>query len=342
MDGTDLAYCHFQKQNGWKYSIIHAETVVYPSALKEKLTNPGKLSGEDLIRLDHELGRHFGSLCRRFIQENRLEPDFISSHGHTLFHRPDESYSLQIGNGFEISAATGLPVVYDFRSADVALGGQGAPLVPVGDKFLFGEYDACLNLGGFSNITLLGGDHLRAWDICPVNTLLNDLAGQLELDYDTGGELGRSGRVVEELVNSLNDIDYYSLSPPKSLGREYLDGSFYPVMEKFSTEVRDRMASCYEHIGFQIGKTLEENQVGKVLVTGGGAKNAFLMEKIAKNTRAEITKGDAVLIDYKEALIFGFLGLLRILEETNGFSSVTGATSNSCGGALVNVKGFGN
>jgi anhydro-N-acetylmuramic acid kinase len=337
LDGVDLACCNFQKEKNWRYSFLHTDTIPYPRGLKEKLKNAMHCEAEELVELDHELGRYLGDLCGRFIRENRLEPDFIASHGHTVFHRPDRGFSLQIGNGYDINAATGIPVIYDFRSADIALGGQGAPLVPAGDMHLFPEYDACLNLGGFSNITVLKAITMQAWDICPVNTLLNDLSVKLGREFDYDGELGRSGVPDRELVNRLNELSYYHSPPPKSLGREFLDRHVYPLIKESKHDHKDVLSSCYQHIATQIARTLEEHKIGNVLISGGGARNRYLIDLLREGTSSELSLANPVLNDFKEAMVFGFLGLLRLLGEKNCFASVTGASADTVAGSVVNM-----
>lgn len=337
LDGLDLAAVEFSyRYNRWNFSLVEAETVAYSSGWQEKLRNAHNLSGEELIGLHHEYGRYIGQEAHHFLFSHQLSPDLIASHGHTVFHQPGKGITFQIGNGASIAAETGITTVADFRVGDVALGGQGAPLVPVGDQLLFPHYTYCLNLGGFANISFEKNRQRVAFDICPVNFMLNHLAKVLGKPFDSQGNIGRKGKVNEALLEQLNQLDYYRLMPPKSLAREWVDTYFLPVMEASSCSLRDKLRTVYEHIAIQIAASVSEP--GKILVTGGGAWNDFLIERIREKTRGEIFIPSDQLILFKEALIFAFLGILRLLEEDNCLASVTGARRDSCGGAVYPAK----
>ncbi|MDZ7607548.1 MAG: anhydro-N-acetylmuramic acid kinase [Cyclobacteriaceae bacterium] len=262
-------------------------------------------------------------------------PELIVSHGHTIFHQPGIGLTLQIGDGYRIMKKTGIKTVCDLRSLDVALGGQGAPFVPIGDKLLFPQYDFCLNLGGFSNISTDIDGRRIAYDICPVNTVLNFLASRVGFDFDKDGEIARSGKPVESLLEILNNLPYYKLTPPKSLGIEWVNSYVLPLLQ--GHEVADLMHTFCRHIAHQIAVSIPSgNTKRSVLVTGGGAKNTFLIEmiknEIGKN--AEVVIPDEQTVDFKEAIIFGFLGLLRALGQVNTLKSVTGASADSSGGII--------
>ncbi len=335
LDGADIAMCQFSKyDNKWKYRIIDAKTIKYPNSWKEKLKNAENFSGRDLFRLDHAYGRYIGSVIRSIIDSKKFKPTLIASHGHTVFHEPEISGSLQIGNGHDIFSATGIPVIADFRSMDVALGGQGAPLVPVGDLFLFEEYSYCLNLGGFSNISFTKDKIRIAFDICPVNTVLNHIAMSLGSEYDRDGTLGRKGEIIPGLLKALNRLDFYNTPPPRSMGKEFLLRKFYPVTEKYIDRPYDLQATLYEHISYQISLSVNQNPTDTILLTGGGAHNSFLLEKLQQKIKNKLFVPDKTLIDFKEALIFALLGLLRYRNEINCFSSVTGASKDSSTGIL--------
>ena len=338
LDGVDLAFCRFEySDDNWSFRLIEAETIPYPEAWKVKLRNSIQLSGFGLFQLDHEYGRYLGNIISDFIQRNKIKPQFIASHGHTVFHEPDRIGSLQIGNGHEIYALTGIPVVADFRSLDISLGGQGAPLVPVGDKFLFPEYQYCLNLGGFSNISYLNEDILIAYDICPLNIVLNHFANLYGNEFDIDGELGRRGKINPELLCELNSLEYYKKLPPKSLGVEFLHQEIFPITKKYLYTPEDFLATFYEHFSRQISAVLNNNPNFNVLVTGGGAKNKYLIENIQKKTNNILTLPSQLIIDFKEALIFAFLGALRINGSVNCLASVTGARRDSCGGIIYGL-----
>jgi len=336
LDGVDLAYCVFDKKEGqWQYDIIKAITVEYDKEWKNKLINAPKLSAENLVKLDYEYGHYLGRLVSAFAERQNLKPDFVASHGHTIFHNPKENYTLQIGNGAALRSHISCPLVFDFRSQDIALGGQGAPLVPIGDKLLFHKYDACINLGGFANISLEKEKERIAWDIGPFNLVLNYLAQQKGFEYDRNGDIAKSGDINTEILNKLNSIDYYSKPHPKSLGREWLEEVFIPIIENSNLSIEDKMRTCAEHISLQIAKSFS-TEIREVLFTGGGALNGFMIQLIEEKTNCKTTIPDELLINYKEALIFAFLGVLRINNEVNVLSSVTGAVSNHSSGSLIN------
>lgn len=336
LDGLDMALCNFSRKGAkWEYQIIKATTLAYPPEISQLLDTAISLPADSLCKLDHLYGKWIGNSSSIFLNENGLSANWIASHGHTVFHQPSGNFSLQIGNGNDISAITGLPVICDFRSLDIALGGQGAPLVPVGDQYLFENYDYCLNLGGFSNISFKNNNKRIAFDICPVNMGLNYLAKKLGLEFDINGAIGQTGNPDETILGRLNSLDFYKQNPPKSLGREWFIKNIKPILDD-KKELNDLFRSFYEHIAEQISKVLNENKGKNCLVTGGGAKNSFLIELISQKTKCELIIPDPVLIDYKEALIFAFLGYLRINNIHNVFSSVTGSLADHCGGIMIN------
>jgi anhydro-N-acetylmuramic acid kinase len=332
LDGVDLACCQFEENNGiWNFEFIKTETIPYPPEWEIILQEAEKYRGRDLFRLDHQYGKYLGALIREFIKKNNLKPELIASHGHTIFHEPKITGSLQIGNGHDIHAVTGLPVISDFRSLDISLGGQGAPLVPAGDLYLFREYPYCLNLGGFVNISYKN-EGVTAWDICPANTVLNKFSKLLGEDYDHNGTFGQKGKVNHSLFETLNNLDFYKLPPPRSLGVEFLENNFLPLVLKIQMSPYDILATLYEHISCQVSKNINNSKQEKVLVTGGGAKNDFLIEKIQSKIKNKLIIPSEELIDFKEALVFAFLGVLRSENKANCFASVTGASRNSsCG-----------
>lgn len=335
LDGVDVVACEFYNNgNVWKYKIIEGETFAYPEYIYELLKASQKLSSIELAQLDVYYGRFLGETVKEFLNETEFVPDFIASHGYTVFHQPDNGLTVQIGSGAEIAAATGIKSICNFRTTDVALGGQGAPLVPIGDELLFNEYVACLNLGGFSNISYKNEKGSRvAFDICPVNFVLNHFANKQNIPFDYAGAMGRQGKVNNELLQRVNSIPYYSQVAPKSLGREFVEQEVYPlILDNISD--KDAIATFYEHINLQIGKVINELPQGKILVTGGGALNTYLIEKLKKNCTRPLVVSDKQLIDFKEALIFAFLGVLRTLEIPNCLSSVTGAKRDNVGGVI--------
>ncbi len=336
MDGIDLACCEILSENNkYSYKIIAAETIPYEEKWRVRLSQLNKQPAELYPKTDVFYGRYVGQLIKKFIRENSLTVDFISSHGHTIFHQPEKGFTAQVGDGASIAAECNLPVVCNFRNADVALGGQGAPLVPIGDKILFSEFDACLNLGGIANISFTKNNELKAFDICPCNIVFNRVARWLKLKFDEGGEIARQGEVDSNLLEELNSLEYYTLAQSKSLGREWINSDFWPILKKhIDTSEEEKMATLSEHIAVQIANVITNSSAQNILVTGGGAFNSFLIEKIKSKTNAEIVIPSVELINNKEALIFALLGVMRIENKENIYKSVTGASRNSVGGAL--------
>ena len=333
LDGLDIAAVEFKKSgDNWTFDLIDAATISYSHSWEEQLKNAPQLSGEQLTKLDFEYGKLLGEQAKIFVKERNFAADFIASHGHTVFHRPEHGYTLQIGEGAKIAAVSGLPVVADFRTADVALGGQGAPLVPIGDKLLFSDYDCCLNLGGFANISFEKGGERIAFDIGPANIVLNEMVQEFGLKYDKDGELGRQGKIDFDLLKQLNSLEFYRQPEPKSLGREWIEEVFLPLLAKSSAPFSDKLRTVYEHIAIQITNVL--NGKGKMLVTGGGALNRFLIERIQDLTTTEVCLPGKKIIEYKEAIIFAFLGVLRFLNLNNCLTSVTGAAKDHSSGVI--------
>jgi anhydro-N-acetylmuramic acid kinase len=337
LDGVDIAYCEFEFDTKWYFEIIKAETIEYPSLWKDRLSSLMNSSAETLTEIDRKYGKYLGQITKEFIIKNRVSPDFISSHGHTIFHQPDKGFTLQIGDGHSISSVTGLPVVYDFRSLDVALGGQGAPLVPIGDRLLFSVFDYCLNLGGIANISFEKAGKRLAFDICPVNMVLNYLASLEGFRFDMNGSLASTGIVNPSLLQKLNHLDYYQKNPPKSLGKEWVDCNFLPILNGDLDRNENKLRTVTEHIATQIAAIINSLPIGNMLVTGGGAKNKYLIETLKSKLSTQIVIPESQIIDFKEAMIFAFLGVLRWRNEINTLSSVTGADRDCCGGSIVMV-----
>ncbi len=340
MDGVDLACCEFHKEkSGWNFEILTAETLPYPAKLKRDLLDACNWTSINIQALSIQLGKFYAELLTRFHTSHRLNPDLIASHGHTILHEPDKGITFQAGHGGVIADITGIQVVNDFRSEDVAQGGQGAPLVPVGDQLLFGGYDACLNLGGFANISYENREkHRIAYDLCPANMALNWIAGLNGLEFDEGGLIAKQGRIDASLLHRLNQLEYYYSKPPKSLGREWFLEWFLPIIELNSESVNNRMATVVEHIAEQITSNLNNVEICSVLVTGGGTLNLTLLERIKKLANAKIETPDVLLIQFKEAVIFAFLGLLRIRSEINCLASVTGGKQDLSTGTIYKPK----
>ncbi len=332
LDGVDLAYCIFVEDNNkWEFQINVAKTVEYSKGWKQKLSNLKKSNAEFFSKVNVEYGHYLGSLVREFINETKIEPDIVASHGHTVFHQPENKLSVQIGDGPAISSYLDCPVVFDFRSLDVALGGQGAPLVPLGDKLLFSDYDFCINIGGFANISFEENNERLAFDICPANIVLNEISQIEGNDFDRNGEMAKLGSINSELLAQLNNLDYYKSAFPKSLGMEWVMKNFKPIVESFNISNFDKLRTLVEHISIQISNSINKND-SKVLLSGGGTKNSFLVDRISFHTKANLVIPAETIIDFKEAMIFAFLGVLCSRNQINCLSSVTGASRDSvCG-----------
>ncbi|MBY0427448.1 MAG: anhydro-N-acetylmuramic acid kinase, partial [Cytophagales bacterium] len=283
LDGLDLALCDFECVEGnWKFQIMHAETIEYPKEWIERLLSMPSATAAKFAETDHQLGQWFGMEAKKFCDRSNIFPDFVSSHGHTIFHQPHLGFTSQIGHGAGIYAQTGWPVVYDFRSVDVAFGGQGAPLVPVGDQLLFSQYSFCLNLGGIANISFGWNSQRYAFDICPVNQVLNSLSSKLGHPFDKNGDLARQGLADKNLLNKLNSLEFYTQPYPKSLGREWVEHTIFPLLSESNLTIKDLLATFTEHVAIQIAKVANESPVNspqkRILVTGGGTFNQFLIE----------------------------------------------------------------
>ncbi|WP_213189483.1 anhydro-N-acetylmuramic acid kinase [Cloacibacterium caeni] len=334
LDGLDICYAKFQNITNWEFEILKTETIPYSIEWKNRLQNAILLSAEDLLALDKEYGFYLGEKTQEFISKNNIaDLDFIASHGHTVFHQPQRKFTLQIGDGRAIKLTTKKPVIYDFRSQDVLMGGNGAPLVPIGDELLFSQYDACLNLGGFSNISLQKNHQRIAFDISPVNVVLNYFAGKLGKNYDENGDFARNGAINFKILEELNALTFYQKPAPKSLGVEFVNSEIFPLLKDETPE--NIIATFTEHIAEQIAKVFNDNQLKTVLVTGGGTFNTYLLEKIQEKSHTELIVPDENIINFKEALIFAFMGVLRIRNEVNVLCSATGSSENHCSGILV-------
>ena len=329
LDGIDLAYVEFQKGRQWQADLKQCTTISYSGKWRQTLAQLHREPIAVIRQTEREYSQLLGHHLNDFIQSHSLKPDVIASHGHTVWHQPEQGITLQIGDGRILQDITKTPIVCDFRSQDVRLGGQGAPLVPIGDQLLFGEYTYCLNLGGFSNLSFSKDGKRRAFDICPANMALNFYAKKLGKEYDENGQMARSGELIPRLLNHLNALDYYQTKPPKSLGKEWFEAVFLTVIEDLDIPSKDVLRTLCEHIAKQIARACPD---GTTLVTGGGAHNSFLMELISQHSDSHFEIPESKLVDYKEALIFGLLGVLNLRGEVNCLASVTGASRDSVGG----------
>jgi anhydro-N-acetylmuramic acid kinase len=343
LDGLDIVFTELQEHGGkWNYEILEATCITYEQLWKRKLKNADKLNAKDYFLLHVEYGKYIGNKINQFIAEKKLEHqvNLVCSHGHTTFHMPEKNMTHQLGEGSAIAAATRLPVISDLRAMDVALGGQGAPIVPLGEKLLFSQYRYFLNIGGIANVSADKKDEIIAFDICAANRILNMLANERDMEYDDKGSLSSQGRINEDLLEKLNALSYYKIPYPKSLSNSFGTEMVYPVLKSFDLSIEDILRTYIEHIAVQIKNALQpfkEENVQTLFITGGGAFNRFLIERIETNL-AEINfqvfiPGDKV-VNYKEALIMALLGVLRWREQYTVLPAVTGASRSSIGGAL--------
>lgn len=336
LDGLDICYVRFDSDTS--FEILQTEGIDYSSEIKNKLKKAYQMSAMQLCELDVQFGYYLGEQVKLFVNKYQIKYlDFVASHGQTIFHQPNKSFTLQIGNGAAISSKCNQRVICDFRTQDVVLGGQGAPLVPIGDELLFNQYDACLNLGGFSNISMNRNKTRIAFDICPINIVLNYYANQLGLDYDKNGQIASKGKINNSLVGELNQLNYYQQDFPKSLGYEWVENEFLTIVDNYNLPIEDKLISCIEHMVIQLKNTFEEYDINNVLITGGGARNQFLINLLKQKSNVELIIPNNDLIDFKEALIFAFLGYRRYLGKINCLSSVTGAIKDHSSGIIYDI-----
>lgn len=336
LDGVDLCLCKFELHgNAWNFQLLEAETIPYSKTWIEKLKNIENDRADRLIQLHFEYGHYLGNLAQQFIGRTDHKVDLISSHGHTIFHQVEKGFTFQLGHGASIAASSNFPVASDFRSMDVALKGQGAPLVPFGDRLLFSEYDCCINLGGICNLSYEENGLRKAYDICPFNMVLNHLMQkEFNLPFDEDGRKSAEGAFNKTLFDHLNQFEYYQLNPPKSLGKEWVFKKVIPLLEKSELPIKDLLHTFSLHIVHQLNLAVKKiNKNPSILITGGGVKNKFIIQKLQKENE-NIKIPELNLIDFKEAIIFSFLGLKRFLRQINTISSATGSTKDSCGGTI--------
>jgi anhydro-N-acetylmuramic acid kinase len=334
LDGVDLAYINFNISEQWTFKILHSETVSYSDEWQHKLKNAIQFTPSELEQLNSDYTKLLASIISEFISKHQLkEIDAVCSHGHTILHQPQNGLTLQIGNLPLLRDLLPYTVVCDFRVQDVALGGQGAPLVPIGDALLFANFDYCLNLGGFSNISFDDHGIRKAFDISPVNTVLNYYANTLGLPYDDGGRMAKTGAIHAELLDKLNGLPYYKAAFPKSLGMEFVRDTIFPILQTYTIPTIDILCTFVEHIAIQIAAFCSPNT--KLLVTGGGAFHTYLLDRLQHHVPSvQITIPDDKIIQFKEALIFALLGVLRLRNEINVLASVTGAHHDHSSGQI--------
>ncbi len=340
LDGVDIIFVRiFKKEGKYDFKLIQAETIPYSTTWENNLRNAFSASKEEIEKLDISYGNYLGEVVNAFVEKHQISAiDFVASHGHTIFHKPNEGYTLQIGDGETLRDTTGLKVICDFRTQDVNLGGQGAPLVPIGDQLLFSDYEYCLNLGGFANISFEKNKERIAFDICPVNIVMNYYVKQLGFNFDKDGEIARSGKINHSLLQELNNLPFYTATIPKSLGFEFITTTIFPIIQKYHLNIADILRTFIAHSVIQISNSLDNSNSSKVLTTGGGAFNVFLISELKKATNCTIIIPSEEIIDNKEALIFALLGVLRSENQVNCLCSVTGAAKDHSSGKIFNIS----
>ncbi len=335
LDGIDLIFTEISFSEPVQYKILKSETISYSAEWQQKLEHAINLEPAELNELDYQYTNYLAEVLNGFIKKNDLDLiDAVCSHGHTVKHRPKEGVTFQIGNLPELSKLTNIPVVCDFRVQDVELGGQGAPLVPIGDRLFFGHHKYCINLGGFANVSMEGESGRIAFDICPVNTVMNFFSRKAGRNFDEKGNMAASGEINEELLNKLNALRFYKKEPPKSLGIEWVNCEVIPLIEKFELEIPNILRTFCVHVAQQTAKILDNDPDSSVLMTGGGVYNNFLIEQFRNYSKCEFIIPEKELVEFKEALIFALLGALKLNEEINVLSSVTGARMDHSSGRI--------
>lgn len=348
LDGLDIAYCEITEKNPdeWEYRFIHTECIPFPPKWKLRLEKLVLQNAVTYIKTHTFLGHYMGEVIAAFIERHNIahELDFISSHGQTIFHQPENSFTSQIGDGAAMAAKTGFPVICDFRTTDVALGGQGTPIAPIANKCFFPKYRYFLNLGGIANIAAKTADgSYVAFDIVAVNLALNRLAGTLGMDYDEDGKIAASGKLHPELMEELKGSWYYAKEYPKSLSGGWVTKVMNPVLDRFKTPIEDKLHTAVELIAFQIAASLNDiaqregityNPTDILYVTGGGAFNKYLMERIQAHAPITVLVPDAQTVEFKEALLVALMGVLRVSNNINCLSSVTGSQRDNIGGSI--------
>jgi anhydro-N-acetylmuramic acid kinase len=347
LDGLDLAYCEFEVKDNdvFDFKLICAENIPFLERWVTRLKHLPQQNALTFFRTHTYFGHYMGDMVNDFIKKYNIKPDFIASHGHTIFHDPERQMTAQIGDGAALAARTGLTVICDFRTNDISIGGEGTPIAPAADRYLFSGYDFYLNVGGIANVTCNANGKMIAFDVGPANQVFNGLANVVDLEYDNGGELAKTGQVDEGILALLEEFEYFTADYPKSLGNGWIQSEILPLYLSLDCPLEDKLRTSIEHLAFQIAYSIEqiivtedfEKESYTLFATGGGVLNTFLMEEVQKkldllNIRIVIPEKD--IIDYKEAILMGLMGVLRMENKVNCFSSVTGAQRDTIGGAV--------
>jgi anhydro-N-acetylmuramic acid kinase len=353
LDGLDIAYCRFDiskdekqqlKVHDWQ--LLAAETIAFSEKWQLRLSQLPQQSALVFAKTHTYFGHYLGDMVNDFIQRHQIAPHFIASHGHTIFHDPMGRMTSQIGDGSAMAAITGYPVINGFRNQDIAINGEGAPVAPIVDKYLLAGHDFYLNLGGIANLTCILPSKIIAFDTCPANQLLNVLANQLGLEYDDRGQIAASGEVLEPLLQQLNQADFYQKPYPKSLDNAWSGQAILSQIENDPTAIPNQLCTLVEHIAYQIAFAIRQvidkegftKEKYSLLATGGGALNDYLIERLKVHCHAfaniEVVLPSMDIIQFKEAVLMAWMGLMRLENVPNVMKSVTGAKRDSINGAI--------
>ncbi len=338
LDGLDIAYCQFDFTDKWTYTLLKSKTASLGNR-ESQLKNATQLNEQELEQLSIDFAKYLAKEVQIFIQENQItEIDAVVSHGHTIYHYPEKGVTCQIGDGQTLANLLELKVINNLRQKDMDVGGQGAPIVPIGDLHLFADFPICLNIGGIANLSIQLQNGIIAFDVCTANQVLNHYANKLGLDYDDKGNIARKGKINTTLLNQLNNLDFYKNENPKSLDNSFRN-QLIQIIDFEEQNIENVLATYTEHIAFQIQQSVEKVNIveAKMLITGGGAFNTFLVERIQANLKARIVIPSKDIINYKEAVVMAFIGVLKLRNEVNVLASVTGAQEDTvCGDVFIN------
>lgn len=342
LDGLDIAHVIFNfKDESVDFELVNYQTIPYNAPILLQLQKATTLSVPEILILDKQIGSFYADCVNEFILQNKIDKstiDAIASHGQTIFHQPQNGFTYQIGCGTTLAFITGIDVINDFRTLDVVAGGQGAPLVPIGDFHLFStKANAFLNIGGFTNISFKKNNEIIAFDICSGNLPMNEAVKSIGLTYDKNGDLARKGGIDFTVLKELQKLEYFHKSAPKSLGTEWLESEYYPIINKIES-LENKLRTIVEHTTIEISKVLNHEKIETVYITGGGAKNSFLTGRIQDLFGGNCIIPSDEIIDYKEAIIFAFLGARYLRNETTTVKSVTGAKTEVCTGTFYKTQ----
>lgn len=341
--GLDLVFVALTEVRGkWTYEIKAAERLAYTPEWEEKLGSAANLPARDYLLLNSEYGHYTGHAVKQFISQHQLDHQvhFITAHGHTVFHVPGQKMTAQLGDGAAIAAVTGLPVISDLRAMDVALGGKGAPILPIAEQLLFPDYRYRVNLGENATIAIQKDEQFLAFDICPCNYILDTLAETLGRAYDDEGKLAAGGVTDQPLLGALNGLAFYNEKYPRTLASKFGTGIVMPMIQQHQLSTQGKLNTYTHHIAAQIEKVVkdllpqEEDTSRSLLLTGGGTANTYLVkviEEVLQPLNITVTTQNE---PFRNALMIALLGALRWRQEPNALASVTGAEKDSVGGAL--------